>query len=317
MNAPQIRMTMSIGDWLLLLLLSVLWGASFFFVGIAVHEWPWLTVVVIRVGGAALVLWPLVYAMGQRVPKERAVWAAFFGMGILNNAIPFCLNFWGQTHITSGVASILNATSPLFTVIVAHFLTRDEKMTARHVIGVLLGLLGVAVMTGESALRIMDGGGLWVFLGQMAIVVAAISYAFAGVFGRRFRTLGVTPLATAAGQVTASTILMLPIALLVDRPWTLHAPSAGAIGAMAGLAILSSALAYIVYFRLLASAGATNSMLVTFLVPVSAILLGVLILDEQIALRHFAGMALIGLGLAAIDGRLPRLLWPSANTPAN
>ncbi len=263
MNGGSIRTTMNAADWLLLVLLSLLWGGSFFFVGVAVREWPPLTVVVVRVAGAAIILWPLIYAMGLRMPRDPVIWSAFFGMGLLNNAIPFCLNFWGQTHIPSGVASILNATSPLFTVIVAHFLTADEKMTPRHIAGVLLGLAGVVVMTGEAALGLMQGAGLWSFLGQMAIVVAAISYAFAGVFGRRFRRLGVAPLATAAGQVTAATILMLPIALAVDKPWTLHLPSSGAIGAMAGLAVLSTALAYIIYFRILSSAGATNIMLVS------------------------------------------------------
>jgi drug/metabolite transporter (DMT)-like permease len=304
MNAPQIRTVMSLGDWGLLVLLALLWGASFFFVGVAVKEWPPLTVVVVRVLGGAIFLWPMVYAVGQRMPFDRVVWGAFFGMGFLNNVIPFCLNFWGQTHITSGVASILNATSPLFTVIVAHYFTADEKMTIRHVAGVLLGLAGVAVMVGPDALRIGDHAGFWSFLGQMAIVLAAISYAFAGTFARRFRQLGVTPMATAAGQVTASSIMMIPIALVVDRPWTLHLPSWGALGAMAGLAILSTALAYIVYFRLLARAGARNSMLVTFLLPIVAIFLGVVLLGEVIHLRQIAGMALIGLGLAAIDGRI-------------
>lgn len=303
MDAPQIRVTMSLGDWGLLLLLALLWGASFFFVGIAVKEWPPLTVVVVRVLGGALFLWPMVYLLGQKMPRDTVVWSAFFGMGFLNNVIPFSLNFWGQTHIASGVASILNATSPLFTVIVAHYFTTDERMTLRHIAGVLIGLAGVAVMVGPDAIRLKDGLGVWSFLGQMAIVLAAISYAFAGTFARRFRRLGVTPMATAAGQVTASSIMMIPIALVVDRPWTLHMPGWGAIGAMAGLAFLSTALAYIVYFRLLATAGARNSILVTFLLPVVAILLGVLILGEALYFRQIVGMTLIGLGLAAIDGR--------------
>ena len=314
MNPGSIRTTMSLADWLLLVVLSLLWGGSFFFVGVAVREWPPLTVVVVRVAGAAIILWPLIYAMGLRMPRDPVIWTAFFGMGLLNNAIPFCLNFWGQTHIPSGIASILNATSPLFTVVVAHFLTADEKMTPRHIAGVLLGLAGVVVMPGEAALG-LHGERLWNFLGQMAIVVAAISYAFAGVFGRRFRRLAVAPMVTAAGQVTAATILMLPIALLVDKPWTLHLPSAGVMGAMAGLAVLSTALAYIIYFRILSSAGATNIMLVTFLIPVSAILLGVFVLHEDLALRHFAGMALIGIGLACIDGRV--LKWLRAVSPSN
>ena len=306
MTGGSINTNMGARDWLMLVVLSVLWGGSFFFVGVAVREWPPLTVVVVRVAGAALVLWPLLRIMGLRMPRDTVVWTAFFGMGLLNNAIPFCLNFWGQTHISSGVASILNATTPLFTVIIAHFVTNDERMKLRHIAGVLFGLAGVVVMTGEAALQLLGGIGLWLFLGQIAIVMAAISYSFAGVYGRRFRRLGVAPIATATGQVTASTILMVPIAAIVDKPWTLPIPSAGAFAAMAGLAILSTAFAYILYFRVLASSGATNIMLVTFLVPVSAILLGVLILGEQIATHHIAGMALIGMGLGAIDGRFLR-----------
>jgi drug/metabolite transporter (DMT)-like permease len=225
-------------------------------------------------------------------------------MGLLNNAIPFGLIVWGQTHIASGVAAILNATTPLFTAVVAHLLTADEKLTAGRVLGVVVGFVGVAVMIGGAALHALDDG----VVAQVAILGAALSYAFAAVFGRRFRVLGIAPLATASGQVTASTIMLAPAALLVDRPWLLPWPSAHALAAVAGLALVSTALAYVLFFRVLATAGALNAALVTFLIPVSAVLLGVLVLGETLQPRHLGGMALIWIGLAALDGRPWRAL---------
>ena len=287
-------------EWAMLLALSILWGGSFFFVGIAVRELPPLTIVLLRVGLAALILNALVRALGLAPPREKAVWSAFLGMGLLNNVAPFCLIVWGQTHIASGLAAILNATTPLATVIVAHVLTIDEKMTGGRLAGVVLGLVGVAAMIGPAALT---GIGTDV-VAQGAVLLAAISYAFAGVYGRRFRQLGVPPLLAATGQVTASTLVLAPIALVVDQPWTLAAPSLVAWSAVIGLAALSTALAYALYFRILATAGATNLLLVTFLIPLSATGLGALFLGERLDPRHLLGLTLIGAGLAAIDGRL-------------
>lgn len=293
---------MSTYEWGMLVLLSALWGGSFFLVGVAVHALPPLTIVVARVGLSAMVLWLACRAMGVAIPRDRHVWAAFFGMGFLNNAVPFTLIAWGQTHIASGLASILNATTPVFAVIVAHFLTADERLTWNRMAGVVVGLAGVVVLIGPAALA---GVGVAV-LAQIAVLAAAVFYAFSGVFGRRFRAMGIAPMATAAGQVTASTAMLLPLVLVVDRPWTLALPGIPVWTAIIGLAALSTALAYILYFRILASAGATNVLLVTLLVPVSAILLGALVLGERLEPRHFAGMALIAAGLAAIDGRLLR-----------
>jgi drug/metabolite transporter (DMT)-like permease len=290
--------TMSAREWALLLLLSGLWGGSFFFSKVALAELPPLTVVLGRVGLAAAALNLAVLAAGERMPASPRLWGLFAAMGLLNNLVPFSLIFYGQTQISSSLASILNATTPLWTVLLAHLFAADERITAGRLAAVLAGLCGVAVMIGPDAL-----GGLGRdALAQLAVLGAAISYACAGIFGRRFR--GVPPLVTASGQVTATTLMMLPIALLADRPWALPPPSAVTWGALAGLALLSTALAYLIYFRLLASAGATNLLLVTFLIPVSALLLGTLVLGEQLDPRHFLGMALIGAGLAAIDGRL-------------
>ena len=284
-------------EWLLLLALSVLWGGSFFFAKLAVAELPPFTIVLGRVGLAALALNLLVRATGHRMPRDRASWAAFFAMGALNNLMPFSLIVWAQTQIASGLASILNGATPLLTVLLAHWLTDDERLTWNRLAGVLLGLAGVGVMIGLEAL---SGLGLHV-VAEVAILVATLSYACAGIFGRRFR--GLPPLVTATGQVTATSLMMLPIALAVDRPWTLAMPHALTLAAVAGLALLSTALAYLLFFRILAVAGATNLLLVSLLIPVSALLLGYFILGEGLALQHILGMALIALGLAAIDGR--------------
>ncbi len=299
-------------DWFLLVALSILWGGSFFFVGLAVKALPPFTIVLLRVAIAAAALHIVLRVAGVQFPRDVATWRAFFGMGLLNNAIPFSLIVWGQTHIASGLASILNATTPLFTVLVAHVLTRDEQLSKGRITGVLLGLTGVVVLIGPQAL---EGLGADV-AAQLAVLGAAISYAFAAIFGRRFKRMGVAPLATAAGQVTASTFLLLPIAMLVDRPWTLAVPELPVWSAILGLALLSTALAYVLFFRILASAGAVNLMLVTFLIPVSAILLGSAFLGESLGMSDFLGMALIGLGLAAIDGRLATFS-PHARTDAS
>ncbi len=302
---------MTLMTWAMLVALSLLWGGSFLFVGVAVAELPPFTIVVLRVGLAALTLLLFLRLTGRRVPGKLGVWSAFLGMGVLNNVIPFCLIVWGQTQIASGLASILNAMTPIFTVLVAHVLTADERLGPAKAIGVALGFLGVTVMIGWDALT---GLGTAV-LAQLAILGAAISYAFAGVYGRRFRAMEIDPVTTATGQVTCSTLVLLPVALIVDQPWQLAMPSLGTLVSIVALAVLSTAVAYVLYFRILAAAGATNLLLVTFLIPPSAILMGWAVLAEALSPQHFAGLALILLGLAAIDGRLlPRRLQRRSDT---
>lgn len=292
---------MGVREWTLLLGLSILWGGSFFFVGVAVQELPPLTIVALRVGLAAVGLWVIALLLGLTPPRAPRVWLAFLCMGTINNVIPFSLIVWGQTQIASGLASILNATTPLFTVVVATCLLSDERATPLKLVGVITGFCGVVVMIGLPA---SAQPAPW--LPQLAILAAALSYAFGGVYGRRFKTLGVHPILTAAGQVTASGLIMLPLAFWLEGPGALAAAGPGTWGAILGLALFSTSLAYIIYFRLLATAGATNLLLVTLLVPASAILLGVLFLNEALSVTQFAGLGLIALGLSAIDGRL----WP-------
>jgi drug/metabolite transporter (DMT)-like permease len=290
--------SMGAADWLLLVALSIVWGGSFFFAKVAVAEVPPLTIVLVRVGLAAIALLVVLRAIGQAMPRDPRVWAAFFGMGLLNNLIPFSLIFWGQTQIGSGLAAILNATTPLFTVLVAHVLTTEEKLTPKRLAGVVLGIAGVAVMIGPQVLAGLGGA----VLAQLAVLGAALSYGFASIFGRRFRAL--PPMVTATGQVSATSVMMLPIVCLVDRPWTLPVPSWSTVSALVGLALLSTALAYVFYFKLLARVGATNTALVTLLIPPSALMLGSIVLGEAMTGRAWAGMALIALGLIALDGRL-------------
>lgn len=295
-------MQMNLRDWALLGFLSLLWGGAFFFVAIAVKEVPPFTVVLGRVGIAALVLFTVLRLTGHPIPLRREAIVAYGLMGLLNNFVPFSLFVWAQTSITGGLASILNATTPIFAILVAHFLLADERMTYGKVVGVVLGLLGVVVLIGADALS----GVSVATLGMVACLGAAVSYGFAGVFGRRFKALNISVRAGACGQLIASTIMVTPVALIVDRPWMLPAPSTVAVLSILALAVASTALAYVIYFRLIASSGAVNAALVTFLIPVSAILLGTLVLGERLETQHLAGMVLIAAGLIAVDGRLYR-----------
>jgi len=238
----------------MLLALAVLWGGSFFFNAVAVRELPSFTLVWLRVAVAAATLLLVLRLLGQRMPTAGRVWVAFFGMGLLNNVVPFVLIVWGQHHIASSLASILNATTPLFTVLVAHLLTPDEKLTPLKLAGVAVGFAGAVFMIGPDALGGLGAG----VTAQLACLAGALTYAFAGIFGRRFKRMGVAPMATAAGQVCASTVLLLPLMLLVDRPWTLAMPHPATWAAVLGVGLLSTALAYVLYFRILAAAGATN-----------------------------------------------------------
>lgn len=296
-----INISMNARVWAMLIVLSMLWGGSFFFVGVVVTDLPPLTIVALRVGIAAITLWIIALMIGLRPPKELRVWGAFLGMGLLNNVVPFALIVWGQTQIASGLASILNAATPIFAVVVAGILLPDERVTPLKLVGVGIGFVGVVVMIGLPAL---SGGGS--FIAQLAIIAAALSYAFAGVYGRRFKAMEINPIITAAGQVTASTIVLTPVALMVDGPLDVVAMSGDTWAAIAGLAVLSTAVAYVLYFKILELAGATNVLLVTLLVPVSAILLGSMFLNESLEVIHFVGMLLIAIGLSAIDGRLWR-----------
>ena len=293
-------------DWGLLVLLSLLWGASFLFVGIAVQELPVLTIIALRVSLAALVLWGIALFCGHQLPRGRKTWQAFLALGLLNNVIPFGLIVFGQQTIGAGLAAILNATTPLWTVLVAALFLADERFSKQKLFGVLLGLVGVIVMVGPDSLA-----GISRNLGaQLAVLGATLSYAFASVFGRRFAAAKISPLHTALGQVTASSFILMPLALMIDTPWASALPSQATIFAILGLAVLSTAGGYLLFFNILERAGATNVSLVTLLIPPSAIAMGMWFLKETLQGIHFIGLALIILGLLSLQGRLFRLSRP-------
>ncbi len=282
-------------DWIILWTLSLIWGGSFLFNEIALQGLPALTIVWGRVALAAAILWLVMVATGTNAPPRR-LWPPLLVMGLLNNAVPFTLFVLAQGQITGALASVLNATTPLFTVLVAHLATTDERLTPRKALGVALGFGGVlAMMAGEN----LHGEAL----AMLACLGAALSYGVASVWGRRFRQAGLSPIATACGQVTSSTVLITPLWLMLDRPWHQTWPGAEPVLAVIALASLCSAFAYLLFFRVLASAGATAISLVTFLIPLSAAGLGWLVLGETLAWRHLAGLALILSGLALIQWR--------------
>ena len=301
---PMIRSQMNGRDWLILGSLALIWGGAFFFIGVAVRHVQPLTYVWLRLTIAAAAMWLFLRFKGQGLGLPAGAWGSIFLLALLNNAVPFALFGWGQTHIASGLASILNATTPIWGVVVAHFLTHDERMSPRKIAGVLLGFGGVAVMIGPSLLASLGSSAV----AQLACVTASLSYALAAVWARRFRTMGVSPLSVTTGQLTAGAAMMLPVAMLVDHPWTHAFPPLTAWGAIVALALLCTAFGYVLYFRLIETSGATNALLVTLLVPPVAILLGGLFLGEHLAPQDFAGLVLIALGLAAIDGRLLSLI---------
>jgi len=293
----NMNQVMGAGLWFLIIILSVIWGASFFFVEIAVARMTPLTIVLCRVGFASFLLLGFVWFTGRKMPKNIGIWGAFLVIGMLNNVIPFSLITWGQKYIDSSLASILNATTPVFSVVLAHFLTKDEPLTKNRLTGVFFGWIGVAVLIGIEAL---SGFGMKI-AGQAAVLGAALLYAFAAIFGRRFKEFD--PVVVAAGMLTASFIIMIPLAFVMEQPLTLD-PTPVTWMALFGLSAVSTALAYIIYFHVLSKAGATNILLVTFLIPVSAIFLGMMVLGETPGWNIFAGMALIFTGLIFIDGRL-------------
>ncbi|XWX56831.1 DMT family transporter [Methylosinus sporium] len=286
-------------EWTMLLTLAALWGGSFFFFKVLVQVLPPFTVVLGRVGIAAVILNIWLAFRSDYMPTSIRTWGAFATMGLLNNIVPFTLIVFGEARISSGLASILNATTPLFAILAAHWLTANEKLTLAKIIGVTTGFVGVSILVGPDVLASLGNESL---IGEMSCLFASVSYAFAGIYGRRFKNM--SPIKVATGQITASTVVLIPLAAIVDHPWTLPTPGVTIWGAMVGIAVLCTVVAYVLYFRILAAAGATNLLLVTFLLPISALFLGWLILGEDISLRAFGGMALIGIGLAVIDGRL-------------
>lgn len=283
---------------LMLLVLAAVWGSSFFFAELALKEVPPLTIVLHRVFWAVPILFFIVKWQKLEIPKSLKIWSFYLVMGALNNAIPFSLIFWGQQTIESGLASILNGTTAVFGAVVAGLLLVDEPLSSRKIVGALFGVFGVAVIMGLDSLSSLDPRNL----AQLAVLGAALSYSFAGVWGKRMLS-GHPPIMNAFGMIVGSTILMIPVALLTDGMPTLNL-STGTWASLFSLSLLSTVLAYILYFIVLLRAGSANLMLVTLLIPPFAIGLGVVFLGEKIGLDAWIGFALIAVGLVITDGRL-------------
>jgi drug/metabolite transporter (DMT)-like permease len=289
-------------EWSLLLLLSAIWGGSFYFFAILIKEIPVFTIVFFRVFLATAALWLVVLARKLKPPKSGVQWKNYFIMGLINNVIPFSLIVWGESKVAPGLAAVLNATTPFFTVLIAHAFTANERLSWNRLTGALIGLLGVAALVGVDSIKLLGGD----LIMQLAIVLAAVFYGFSAVWARRFSNM--PPIVNAASQTAASSVMLLPLMLVFDHPWALQMPSNLALFSQLALALLCTAVAYILFFTILKRAGSTNISLVTFLVPISAIILGAALLNEQITLNHTLGMAVIGIGLALIDGRIPAKL---------
>lgn len=297
MTTTSIQKTISPRAWAELALLSTIWGASFLSIRIALDELPPLTTVAHRVFWAMLILWGYVLVRRLPIPRDPKVWIAFLGMGLLNNVIPFSLMAWGQLHIETGLTSILNATTAVFGVLVAAVFFADERLTTRRMIGVLLGFLGVATAIGLSSLAQFDLRSL----GQLAVLGGTLSYALAGVWARK-RLTELAPQVAAAGMVTGSTFIMIPLAYFIDGPFDLSLTSRTWI-AIGYYAVVATAIAYLLYYRVLAMAGSGNLMLCTLLVAPVAIVLGALILGETLRPQAYLGFGLLALGLLILNSK--------------
>lgn len=296
---PFVETSMSLRTWAMLGLLSLMWGCSFPFVKVALGGVTPLTLVMLRVTIAVVALTPVLFFSPEGFPRGARVWTAFLAIGALNNVIPWSLSVWAQQSLTSSLAAIINAATPLFSVLLAPFFLADERLRANRLAGVVVGFAGVAVLIGPGALGHGAGG----VLPELALLSATVAYAFGGIVGRSYARLGLTPLQAAHGQLAASSVMIAPLALIVEQPWTLPLPTLPQIACVLALGVMSTAVAFILFFRILARAGATNALLVTLLVPVTAFLVGAAFLGEKLEPRNFAGLGFIAVGLGLIDGR--------------
>ena len=295
------RHSIDLISWLLLLTLAALWSTSFLFNEVALEELDPFTIVLGRVATGAVAIWLYVLVRGIRIPTGFRIWAGFALIGLLNNVLPFSLIVWGQSHILGGEAAILHATTPIFAVVIGHFVTQDDRLTRNRAIGILLGILGAAVMVGVETADL----GARVSWGYLAVIGASVAYACA-VHSTRRVTVGIPGPVAAAGMLSMSTLWMIPVAVLLGDPLPVSVrPST--LGAVLLLGVFGSAIAYIVYFAILKRAGPTNLTLVAMMIPPSALILGAVFLDERFGANDFAGLALIVAALAIIDGRILHL----------
>ncbi|MBL0022301.1 MAG: DMT family transporter [Sphingomonadales bacterium] len=296
MTSPKLDAT----GWGLIAILSILWGGAFFLIEVGLRSYSPNILVFMRLALAVPPMWIVMRLMGERLPTDPKSWALLMVVGALNCALPFILFFWGQQYLDSGYASILNATTPIWGVVVAHFMTHDEKATPARIVGVLVGMAGIIVMVGPDAMKGLSNN----LLAQIACIISTLFYSFAAIYGRRLSQTQMTPMVVATGQTAMAALFMLPVVLLFDQPWAMAMPRLDSTLAGVTLALLSTALAYILFFRLIDRAGASNAQLVAFLMPILAVILGIAFLGESLSSGQIAGAGLIAVGLAILDGRL-------------
>jgi drug/metabolite transporter (DMT)-like permease len=296
-------------DWGILMVLALVWGSSFLLIELGLTGFGPLTLVFLRIALAVPLMLVAMRVAGQVLPRDLFSWRQLTIIGFLNLAFSQALFFWAQTRIDSGLASILNATVPLWGVVMAHYFTADERATRAKVVGVLIGFVGLVVMVGPNALAGVGDD----IAAQLACLLATASFAAAAVYARKLRP-HVQPLAAATGQMITAAVMLLPLPLLFEAPFA-AAPSPTAIAALLTLALVATSFTYLLYFRLIATAGASNAMLIALLMPPVAILLGVIFLKETLSSGQAVGMALILAGLVIIDGRVLARLAPRHSVP--
>lgn len=291
---------MKLADWLLLLLLSLLWGGSFFFNEIVLRQLAPFTLVFARVSLAAIFLWIFIFfSRGKKsfastkISKQLIITSLV--LGIFNNFVPFSLIVWGQQFIEGGEASIINAAAPLFSAILGQFIRGGEKLTKNRIIGLIVGWFGVFLLVGQSGS--LEAGNI--LYGRLAVLGASLCYALGALYGKRFNF---PPIVLSAGMLSAAAIYLLPFVIFIDKPWGINIET-GTLLSMISISLFSTALAYLIYFKLLVRVGATNLLLVTFLIPLTALILGLLFLGETPGWRAYLGFGIITAGLLIVDGR--------------
>jgi drug/metabolite transporter (DMT)-like permease len=282
---------------LLLLILGTIWGSSYLFIKVAVAEVPVMTLIAGRLLLAAIILWVLLWVLGQSMQRSRSLWRAYAVMGILSGTLPYSLIAWGEQYIPSSLAALLQATMPIFTVILATFLAGDEPMTWTRVLGVIVGFVGVGVLMAPDVRQGLQAN----LLGQLAVVLSSASYAGAAVFARK-ALRGQPPLASTTGQMTMGALFTLPLSLLIDRPFDLS-PSLPATASWLGLTVLGTVIAYIIYYALIDRTSATFVSTVTYIIPIIGLVLGALVLGEPLTPVLAGSSVLILLGVLLVRAR--------------
>ncbi len=302
-TGPSPPPSMTGGNWTLLGMLSLIWGSGFLFSKIAVEDIGPPTMVLIRVSLGSLLLYAIIRLRGIPLPRGWTLWRPLFVLGLLNTTLPFTLNAWGLTRIDSGLAGILTATVPIFTVMIAHFATRDEHVTGAKATGIAVGIVGVVVILGTDLGSLATGSGP----GKLAILLSSLLYGISAVYARSLKDI--PPMILTLGQLCTAAIWLLPVVLIADRPWRTAATwSLDAVLAILLLTVFGTVLAYLMFYRILTTAGATNASLVAYVIPVVAVALGALFLDERLHMYQVLGMILIIGAMALIDGRLVKRL---------